>query len=172
MTRTRIAAAAVLTLGLLAPVAVASSASAAPKACGERVQVKDHKANKASAKAKAAKAAKAKGAKGKKKGHVRAIFVHGGKVTAVDTTASTLTFVVRGGQNKALRGCTLTVVVTADTKVNRNDGPSSLGALVAGDHVNVKGTSARSEGGDVTYTATRIAAAGAKAKKDKGASNS
>lgn len=149
MTRTRLAAAVVLTLGLLAPVAAASSASAAPQACGESVQVKDHKINKAHAKAKNAKG----------KGHHKPTFVHGGKVTAVDTTASTLTFVVRGGQNKALRGCTLTVVVTAATKINRNDAAATLGSIAAGDHVNVKGTTALdATTGDVTYTATRVSA--------------
>jgi hypothetical protein len=154
MTRTRIAAAALLTLGLLAPVAVASSASAAaPGACGQSVQVKDHKINKANAHAKDAKA------KGKKKGHSKPAFVHGGKVTAVDTTASTLTFVVHGGQNKALRGCALTVVVTADTKITRNDAVATLATIAAGDHVNVKGTSALSATtGLVTFTATRVSA--------------
>ena len=146
MTRTRLAAAAILTLGLLAPVATATSAAAAPKACGESVQIKAHKASVAAA-------------KGKKKGHNRPAFVHAGKVTAVDAEASTLTFVVRGGQNKALRGCTLTVVVTGSTKVNRNDAPASLAAVVAGDHVNVKGTTTRDAAtGNVTYTATRISA--------------
>ena len=158
MTRTRLAAAAMLTLGLLAPVATATSAAAAPKACGESVQIKDHKAGQAAAKA---KDARGKGAKGKAltKAHSRPAFVHGGKVTAVDAEASTLTFVVRGGQNKALRGCTLTVVVTEDTKVNRNDAPASLVDVVAGDHVNVKGKTTRdATSGDVTYTAARISA--------------
>ena len=153
MIHTRLAAAAVLSLSLLAPVATATSAAAAPKACGESVQVKDHKANKASAKAKSAKA------KGKKKGHNKPAFVHGGTVTAVDAAASTLSFVVRGGQNKALRGCALTVVVTAITKINRNDAPASLDAVLAGDHVNVKGTTALDAAtANVTYTATRISA--------------
>ncbi|MGQ0630281.1 MAG: hypothetical protein ACT4P1_04515 [Sporichthyaceae bacterium] len=144
MTRTRLAAAAVLSLALLAPVAAASSAAAAPKACGESVQVKDHKANKA---------------KAKKKGHNKVTFVHGGKVMAVEATAGTLTFVVRGGQNKALRGCTLTVVVTESTKINRDDAPVVLGAITPTDKVNVKGTTSRdATTGEVTYTATRISA--------------
>lgn len=151
MTRTRLAAAAVLTLGLLAPVATATTAAAAPKACGESVQVKEHKVAKAAAKA-----------KGKKKGHSKPAFVHGGKVTAVDVEASTLTFVVRGGQNKALRGCTLTVVVTEATKINRDDAPATLADVVTGDRVNVKGTLARdTTTGDVTYTATRVSASSA-----------
>lgn len=158
MTRTRIAAAAVLTLGLLAPVAAASTASAAPpRACGESVQVKDYKISKANAKAKDAKA------KSKKKAHTKPAFVHGGTVTAVNatTTPTTLTFVVRGGQNKALRGCTLTVVLTATTKITRNNADSSLGSIEVRDHVNVKGTTALDSAGKVVYTATRIAAAAA-----------
>jgi hypothetical protein len=156
MTRTRLAAAAVLTLGLLAPVATASTAAAAPKACGESVQVKEHKVAKAAAKAKDLKS------KGKKKGHSKPAFVHGGTVTAVDAETSTLTFVVRGGQNKALRGCTLTVVVNESTKINRDDAVATLADVVAGDHVNVKGTTARdATSGDVTYTATRVSAAAA-----------
>ncbi len=153
MNPTRIAAAAILTLGLLAPAAVASAAPGGPPACGAAAQVKDHKVNKANAKAKNAKA------KGHKNGHSKPAFVHAGRVTAVDTTASTLTFVVRGGQVKALRGCTLTVVVTADTKINRNDAAATLADVTAGDHVNVKGKTARDATTDVvTYTATRVSA--------------
>ncbi|HUR74583.1 MAG TPA: hypothetical protein VMZ00_09920 [Sporichthya sp.] len=153
MTRTRLAAVAVVTLGLLAPVAAASSASAAPQACGASAKVKDHKINNANAKARDART------HGKKKGHSKPAFVHAGKVTAVDPAASTLSFVVRGGQVKALRGCTLTVVVTAATKINRNDAAAALGDIAVGDHVNVKGTSARdATTGAVTYTATRVSA--------------
>jgi hypothetical protein len=153
MTRTRLAAVAIVTLGLLAPAAAASAAPHTPQACGASAQVKDHKINKANARAKDAKS------HGKKKGHSKPAFVHAGKVTAVDATASTLTFVVHGGQVKALRGCTLTVVVTPDTKINRNDAAATLGDIAAGDHVNVKGTTTRdATTGDVTYTATRVSA--------------
>lgn len=146
MNRTRLAAAAVITLGLLAPVAAASSASAAPQTCSNQVVVKDHKLNKG---------------KAKKKGHSKAAFVHAGKVTAVDAAAGTVSFVVRGGQNKALRGCVLTVAVTADTKIQRNDAAATLAQFVAGDHVNVKGTSAKDATTSVvTYTAKRIAGSG------------
>ncbi len=156
MTRMRLAAAAILTVGLLAPVAAATSASAAPKACGQAAQVKDHKNNKADA---------AKD-NGKKTGHAKPAFVHAGRVTAVDATVGTLSFVVRGGQTKALRGCTITVLVTVDTKVKRNNDAASLASVVAGDHVNVKGTSARNADGSVTYTAKRISAAGHEAKHE------
>ncbi len=153
MNRTRLVAAAVLTLGLLAPAGVAAAAPKAPPVCGQAAIAKDHKVNKANAKAKAAKA------KGKKKGHSKPAFVHAGKVTAV--AADSVSFVVRGGQVKALRGCTITVVVTSTTKVNRNDGPSSLASVLVGDHVNVKGTTAKNaETGIVTYTATRVSADG------------
>ena len=153
MNRTRFAAAAVLTLGLLAPAGVAAAAPKAPPVCGQAAIAKDHKVNKANAKSKAAKA------KGKKKGHAKATFVHAGKVTAV--AADSVSFVVRGGQVKALRGCTITVMVTETTKVNRNDAPASLATVVVGDHVNVKGTTAKNaESGVITYTATRVAADG------------
>ncbi len=146
MTRTRLAAAAVLTLGLLAPVAAASSASAAPQSCSTQVVVKDHKLNKG---------------KAKKKGHSKVAFVHAGKVSAVDAEAGTVSFVVRGGQNKALRGCVLTVAVNADTKISRNGNAATLADLVAGDHVNVKGTSAKdATTAEVTYTAKRVSASG------------
>jgi hypothetical protein len=149
MTRTRLAAAAVLTIGLLAPVAAASSASAAPQTCSDQVLVKDHKINKG---------------KAKKVGHSKPAFVHAGRVSSVDAAAGTVSFVVRGGQNKALRGCVLTVVVTADTKLLRNGVVATVAELGAGDHVNVKGTSAKdATTSEVTYTAKRIAAAGAKA---------
>lgn len=144
MTRTRLAAAAVITLGLLAPVAAASSASAAPKSCSDQVLAKAHKVNKA---------------KAKKKGLNKPTFVHAGKVAAVDTVAGTVSFVVRGGQNKAIRGCVLTVVVTENTKINRDDAPATLAQIATGDHVNVKGTSAKdATTSEVTYTAKRIAA--------------
>jgi hypothetical protein len=144
MTRTRLAAAAVITLGLLAPVAAASSASAAPQTCSDQAVAKDHKINKG---------------KAKKKGLNKPTFVHAGKVTAVDAAASTVSFVVRGGQNKAVRGCVLTVVVTETTKINRDGETATLAQLAAGDHVNVKGTSAKDAvTAEVTYTAKRIAA--------------
>lgn len=155
MTRTRLAAAALLTLGLLAPAAVATAAPAAPKACGQAAQVKDHKVNKANAKAHDAKS------KGKKKGHSKPAFVHGGKVTAVNSPEGTITFVVRGGQVKALRGCTLNVVVPAGAKINRNETTATLADIAVGDHVNVKGSTTRdADTGAVTYTATRVAAEG------------
>lgn len=149
MSRSRLAVAAVVTLGLLAPVAAASSASAAPQSCSDQVLVKDHKINKGRA---------------LKKGLNKPTFVHAGKVTAVSTADSTVSFVVRGGQHKAIRGCVLTVKVTDSTKIRRNGDATTLAGLAAGDHVNVKGTSDRT-GADATYTAKRIAASAAKGHK-------
>ncbi len=143
MKRMSLAAAAVLTLGLLAP---AATAVAAPKhSCAAKVLVKAHKQND----------------QAKKNGHTKAKFVHAGKVTAVDATASTLTFTVRGGQNKALRGCAMTVKITADTKMKRNDAPSTMSAIKAGDHVNVKGVSDLNlVTKSLSYTAKRVSAQG------------
>ena len=132
MTRTTLAAAAVLTLGLLAPVAAATSAAAVPTVCGASVHLKDLG---------------------------RFGFVHAGNVTEVNLDASTLSFVVRGGPDKAIRGCTLTVVVTEDTMINRNDAPVVLAEVEAGDHVNVSGSTTRaSVSNDIIYTAVRVAA--------------
>jgi hypothetical protein len=152
MSRTRLAAAAVVTFALLAPVAAATSASAAPAACGQAALHKDFKHSK-NAKPRAAKS------KGKKVGHSKLTFVHAGKVNAVDTTAHTISFVVRGGQVKALRGCTITVQVPTTAKIVRNDAPATLAEIAVGDHVNVKGNLAKAATtGDITYTATRVAA--------------
>lgn len=157
MHRTRLAAAAIVTLGLLAPVAAATSASASatPAACGAAAQVKDFKH------AKNAKAIAAK-SKGKKVGHAKLSFVHGGKVTAVDATAGTVSFVVHGGQVKALRGCTITVSVPSTAKILRNDATATLADIVVGDHVNVKGTIAQDATTHaIAYTATRVSASAA-----------
>jgi len=152
MSRTRLAAAAIVTFGLLAPVAAATSASAAPAECGQAALAKDFKHSKNAA-------AQAAQSKGKKKGHNRLTFVHAGRVTAVDTTAGTVSFVVRGGQVKALRGCTITVVVPATAKIHRDDATATLADIAVGDHVNVKGTLAKDAlTSEVTYTASRVSA--------------
>ncbi len=96
----------------------------------------------------AAAAAKAKAKKAKK---VKVKFVYAGMLTAVGTDS--ITFTVHGGPDKALRGCPLTVAVTGTTKIVRDDVIAPLASLVAGDHVNVKGTKV-----GVAYTATRISA--------------
>ena len=155
MSRTRLASVALVTFGLIAPVAAATSASAKPVECGQAALAKDFKHAK-NAKAQAAKS------KGKKAGQSKLTFVHAGRVT-VDATADTVTFVVRGGQVKALRGCTITVNVPSTAKVSRGDAAAVLTDVKAGDHVNVKGTLAKDAvSGEITYTATRVSASAPK----------
>jgi len=150
VSRTRLAAAAIITFGLLAPVAAATSASAAPAECGQAALHKDFKHSK-NAKAQSAQS------KGKKVGHNKLTFVHAGKVTGVDTNLGTISFVVRGGQVKAIRGCIIDVNVPATAKIKRNDATATLADIKIGDHVNVKGTLAK-DGTTFIYTATRVAA--------------
>jgi hypothetical protein len=76
----------------------------------------------------------------------------GGTITAVDTTAGTVTFTVHGGKFKALRNTDLTVTATDSTRVRRN-GAATLADLAVGDHVRVKGNHT----GD-SWTASRITA--------------
>jgi hypothetical protein len=131
MKRARFAAAAILTLGLLAPAGTATSAVAAPQVSSSQAPATDHHPN-----------------KGKKNGHHK--FVLSGRVTSVG--ANTLTFVVHGGK-RSLRGQPLTVNVAPSAKIHRNNDRTGLGAIQPTDHVNVKGIK---DGG--TYTATRISA--------------
>jgi hypothetical protein len=155
MSRTRLSAA-IVALGLLAPVAAATSASAAhaPAVCGQAAEHKDFKHAK-NAKAQAAKS------KGKKVGHGKLKFVHAGKVTAVDASTGTLSFVVHGGQVKARRGCVIVVKVPSTAKIQRNDAAATFADLMVGDHANVKGTLAKdATTGDITYTAARVSASG------------
>ncbi len=155
MSCTRLAAAAVLSLSLLAPVAGATAASAAPKVkqCGAAAMAKDHKVNKANAKARDAKTNK-----GKKAGHSKPRFVYNGTIDSVDTVAGSITFKVRGGQSKVLRNCLLTVFVNEGTKITRNHAAASIDNVLKGDHINAKGTT-KPNADDATkidYTATRV----------------
>jgi hypothetical protein len=70
---------------------------------------------------------------------IRALFTSGGPVTAVDTTAGTLTYTVRGGSNKALRGTSVTVSITSITVLQRNDVDATIADILVGDHVSVRG---------------------------------
>ena len=85
--------------------------------------------------------------------HDKRSFVLGGHVTAVDTTASTLTFTVHGGRYKALRGTAVTVSVPATAKITREGAvegvPVLLSAVLVGDHVVVKSR-------DFTFTTTTV----------------
>jgi hypothetical protein len=83
----------------------------------------------------------------------RTQFVAAGRLVSVDPAAGTLTVTVHGGREKALRGHTLTVTVTAATRIRRNATGAALTDLLPGDHLNVKGTKTAT-----TYTATRISA--------------
>jgi hypothetical protein len=83
----------------------------------------------------------------------RTQFVAAGRLVSVDPAAGTLTFTVHGGRDKALRGHTLTVTVTAATRIRRNATGAALTDLLPGDHLNVKGTKT-----GTTYTATRVSA--------------
>ena len=132
-------------LGLAAPAAVAANASEPTKGATKATEAKaahkpEHRAKPTEAK------------------HEHNRFVNAGTVTAVDTTAGTITFTVRGGREKSLRGKSLTVVVTASTKIRRHDADAKLVDVIVGDHVNVKGTKK-----DGVYTATRVSASKAKA---------
>lgn len=141
-THKRVAVIAAMVLGMTAPAAVAASAH------------EPHHGNKpaAASEAKADNAEKADKVKKAKKAKKNANkFVNAGTVTAVDATAGTITFTVQGGRDKALRGKPLTVLVTATTKIERDDKAVALSTVVVGDHVNAKGTKA-----GAVYTATRV----------------
>lgn len=134
-------AAALLALAVAVPSLPAMSAAAAPSG-GQSVSAQ------AEAKQKPAKKAKAKKAK-----KVFAKFNLGGTLTAVDVGAGSVTFTVRGGKEKALRGKPVTVLLGENARVLRNDGPATLADFVLNDRIRAKGTKA----GDV-YTAKRVKA--------------
>lgn len=90
-----------------------------------------------SAAAKAKAAAKRDARLIEAKAQHKKFFVVGGKVTAVDATAGTLSFTVQGGRYKPLRGTVVTVNVAPDAKVTR-DGVVTLAEVLVGDHVVVK----------------------------------
>ena len=136
------ASAVLLALAVTLPTLPAVSASAASTS------------HSASAHVKSTKAAKAKAAKKAKKAQ-KALFNLGGRLTAVDAGAGTVTFTVHGGQIKALRGESLTVTLAEGARVLRNDGPATLADFVVGDKVRAKGTRA----GDV-FSAKRVKAVG------------
>jgi hypothetical protein len=84
-----------------------------------------------------------------KKAHAK--FNLGGRLTAVDAAAGTVTFRVHGGKFKALRGTDLTVTLADGARVRRNGSAATLADLVAGDHVRAKGVRAGDE-----WTAARV----------------
>lgn len=80
-------------------------------------------------------------------------FVVVGKVTAVG--ADTLTLLVKGGNQKAMRGQPATVKVPATAKVTRNGEKVALSAVQVGDHVAVQG---KKVGSDLVARAVHAAA--------------
>ena len=62
-----------------------------------------------------------------------------GVVTAVDTTAGTVTLADNGG-SRDLHGKSVTVAVSSTTKVTRDDAPATLAQVQPGDHVAANGT--------------------------------
>lgn len=91
--------------------------------------------------------------KGKKAKKASAKFNLGGRLTAVDAEAGTVTFRVHGGKIKSVRGTELTVVVGEGARVRRNDAAATLADFQVGDKVRAKGT--RAEG---VWTASRVKA--------------
>jgi hypothetical protein len=79
------------------------------------------------------------GVKNKHDKPVRSLFTSAGPVTAVDTSADTITYTVRGGSNKALRGTSVTISITALTLLTRNDDDATVDDIQVGDHVAVRG---------------------------------
>lgn len=101
-----------------------------------------------------ATANKGKSEENKKKGKVK-FALHGTVVSVVDNQ---LTFTVKGGKFKKLRGTDLSVTVAADAKIVRNEETVLLAGVQAGDRVNVKGKRVKGELGDEAFTATRVKA--------------
>ncbi|MGQ0631813.1 MAG: hypothetical protein ACT4P1_12285 [Sporichthyaceae bacterium] len=87
--------------------------------------------------------------KGKKKGKSK--FALNG--TVVSVAGAQLTFTVKGGNPKAVRGTNLTVTVAGDATITRDGKTATLSAVTAGDRVNVKGKRAGS-----AFTATKVQA--------------
>ncbi len=83
----------------------------------------------------------------------RAKFNLGGRLTAVDVEAGTVTFRVHGGKFKAVRGTELTVIVADGARVRRNEAAATLADLQVGDRVRAKGV--RQDG---VWTAKRVKA--------------
>lgn len=77
----------------------------------------------------------------------------GGRLIAVDVSANSVTFLVHGGKNKALRGTELTVLVADGARVRRNGAPAALADFAVGDKVRAKGKPV-----DGVFTASRVQA--------------
>jgi hypothetical protein len=145
-----------------AVIAVAVAAPIAPSAFASSTHANSHSKCAASVDV-SAKAFKKAAAKAKHEKRVKDTFVNAGWVT-VDATDTALTFRVKGGPDKCLRNELLTVVITPDTKIMKDDVLAPATSIKVGDHVNVKGTKTKLtvEGslvsGGSLYTAKRISA--------------
>lgn len=96
----------------------------------------------------------AKHAKKAKKDKAR--FSLGGTLESV--SGQVLTLKVHGGKDKCLRNISLAVTVADTAKVKRDGSITSLGLLLAGDHVHVKGTRSTLDPTATAYTATKVSA--------------
>jgi hypothetical protein len=79
-------------------------------------------------------------------------FTATGTITAVDTAAGTVTVAAKGG-TRDVRGKTVTIAVTATTRIRLNSKNKSLAALAAGDKISAVGFDR-----SAVYTATKIEA--------------
>jgi hypothetical protein len=86
-------------------------------------------------------------------GHSSGNFTAVGKVVSVDPEAMTITLNDKGG-TRALHGTTVTVSVTDATTIKVDDQAATIDAVVAPDHIVVKG-----DGAGSTLTAARVNAA-------------
>jgi hypothetical protein len=139
--------AAALAVAMALPVLPVVSAAAAPNTSGAVAHVAKHGPDGAADDNGGNDHKKQKGKKAKRE------FNLGGRLTAVDATAHTVTFRVHGGKVKALRGTELTVVVADGARVRRDDAAATLADLAVGDKVRAKGKQV-----DGVYTASRVQA--------------
>ncbi len=130
--------------------ALALSLPASPALAGDRASGAPHATVAAAEKAPTTKAPKAKAPKAKapsakaptkkapeKAPKVKAVrMTLSGAVTAVE--GDSVTFTVKGGRDKALRGKPLTVTVPGTARVVRNDEAATLADVLVGDKVTVQ----------------------------------
>jgi hypothetical protein len=141
--------AAILALAVAVPAVPVVTATAASAHSSAAVQVAKHGADDPAGH----DAGKGNGKRQNENAHRK--FNLGGKVTAVDPEAKTVTFTVHGGRFKALRQTDLTVTVADNARVRRNDAAATLADFQVGDKVRAKGVVT-----DGVWTANRIKAEG------------
>jgi hypothetical protein len=121
----RRAAVLALALSVTIPAATAATAAAKAQSHGAAVSAAAHAKNKGKAHKPPLKP-------------VRKAVVYAGTLTAVDSGASTLTLAVTGGNDKSVRGTSLTITVPTSARVLCDDHAATLADLTVGDSVNVK----------------------------------